>query len=98
MTAQQPLLIVSTYLYQELIHSLNKANIHSFDIQVYASEEKNKITIITYYGENFQHKLEKTFSSQVKKKVDQSYLEFCEKVGQSCKEALLKDYFKMMNG
>lgn len=97
MSAQQPLLTVSPYLYLELIDTLKKVNIHSFDIQIYALEEQDKITIIAYYGESFQQKQQVTFSSHIKKNVDQSYLDFCEKIGESCKETLLKDYFKMMN-
>ncbi|SER64134.1 hypothetical protein SAMN04487944_107109 [Gracilibacillus ureilyticus] len=90
--------LVSAYprLYEQLLKSLEEENIHSFDIEAYATEKDGQAEIEIRFGDNFQHVIKEKFSLNNLTEKNQDYLAFCTKTGETCKETLIQDYFKMV--
>ncbi|PWU66721.1 MULTISPECIES: hypothetical protein [Gracilibacillus] len=86
----------SPFLYQQLLDTIQKENLHSFDIDAHVIKGNHHIEIEIYFGENFQHVTKQSFPVKILEERDQDYLNFCTKIGQTCKETMIQDYFKMM--
>lgn len=92
----QPLMILSPNLYQQLIDSLETENIHSFDIEAYGLKTKDHLEVEVRFGEEYQKVMKETFPLAILKEESEEYLNFCKNVGETCKEIMIQDYFKMV--
>lgn len=92
----QPLMMLSPYLYQQLTDILEKENIHSFDIEAYGLKLKDHLEVEVRFGEAYQKAMKETFPLAVLKEKNEEYLNFCKNIGETCKEIMIQDYFKMV--
>jgi len=92
----QPLMMLSPFLYQELLGALEKENIHSFDIEAYGCKHSDEIEIEVSFGEGFQKVMKETFPLVILKEKNDKYLNFCTNIGETCKKIMIDDYFKMV--
>lgn len=90
------LISVSPKLYRFITTNLaDKYHIHSYDIQVGAVEKEKGIHIYLKYGEHFTYEKEQFFTTEMLE--DEKALEaFIDEVGDTCKEAMIEDYFNRM--
>lgn len=92
----QSLRVVSPLLYQSILIELEKQNIHSYDVQIDAVKGNKGIHIILKYGESFTHQKEQSFTNHAIEKNSSEIAEFVKKAGETCKEVMINEYFKMM--
>ncbi|WP_164668821.1 hypothetical protein [Virgibacillus doumboii] len=94
---EQPLRVVLPELYTFVTEGLEDLhNIHPYDIQLYGVEEETGYQLIFYFGEGYSHQESIFFSHSSIEKKDSEITDFVEKFGESCKEVMIADYFKMM--
>ncbi|RYG71840.1 hypothetical protein EU245_12840 [Lentibacillus lipolyticus] len=93
----QSLRIILPELYSFITTKLEEHyNIHPYDIQVYAAKETSGYKLIFYYGDGYARQKTQSFTDKVLKNFDTELLEFIEAVGESCKEVMIADYYRMM--
>jgi hypothetical protein len=93
---EQPIRIVLPKLYDFLNIELEKFHIHSYDYQANMVEKRDGYEIILRFGEGFTQTLSQFFKYEVIEEKGQDLLDFIQLSGESCKNILVADYFKMM--
>jgi hypothetical protein len=93
---EQPLRVVSPKLYDKLITELEKLHIHPYDYQATVVEKENGLEVILRFGEGFIQSETQLTTYQAIEKGSPEINDFIKTVGESCKKALIADYFKMM--
>lgn len=93
----KPLEIIDSTLYRYIVEALyEKQNIHSYDVEVLATEEETGLTISLKYGENFTHAKEAFFEYEALNKLDDEFVKFIDEITDECKKVMVAEYFKMM--
>lgn len=82
--------------YEQLLEELSTHNIHAFDVQATSSETENEVEVTVRFGEAFNQALTKVFSKGTVLEKNEAFTDFCKEVGDTCKETLIADYFKMV--
>lgn len=95
-TIEQPIRMVFPELYDFLNTELEKLHIHSYDYQATIAEKKDGYEIFLRFGEGFTQTLSRFFGYEVIEEKGQDLLDFIQLMGESCKNILVADYFKMM--
>lgn len=94
---EQSLRVILPELYNFVTDELERLhNIHPYDIQIYTIEETTGYQLIFYFGEGYSHQDSHSFSKNSIEKMDKEITDFIEIFGESCKEVMIADYFKMM--
>ena len=92
----QTLRVIAPDIYQIITSELEKQNIHSYDVQINAIKKEQGLQIILLFGENFTHKKEQFFTHEAIKNFSDEIIAFAKETGESCKEVMISEYFKMM--
>lgn len=93
----RPLEIIDSKTYNFIIETLyEKQNIHSYDVEVFATEEDTGLTITIKYGENYSHTKEGFFQHETLKKFNDDFVKFIDELSEECKKVMIAEYFKMM--
>lgn len=87
--------IVEPKLYSMIVDELEDQNIHSYDVQMMASEIEEGIQLVLRYGGSFQHEKRKFFTYDSMKN-ESEIQHFAQEIGKACEEVLINEYFKMM--
>ncbi|TMN23684.1 hypothetical protein FH966_12865 [Lentibacillus cibarius] len=94
---KRTLRIILPELYNFITTKLEELyNIHPYDIQVYAVKEASGYKLFLYYGDGYAHQKSQSFTDEALQNFDTELLEFIESVGESCKEVMIADYYRMM--
>lgn len=83
-------------LYDHLIEAIKVHNIHSYDVRATCQHVESEMEIQVNYGADFTLEHKRTFSDKEIAEIGDAFTEFCQEVGETCKETLIADYFKMM--
>ncbi|GAA0444652.1 hypothetical protein GCM10008983_22580 [Lentibacillus halophilus] len=94
---ERSLRIILPELYHFITTELeNRYNIHKYDIQANAIKEESGYKVILYYGDGFAHQMSRSLTNDVLHNKREALTEFLEEAGESCKEVMIADYFRMM--
>ncbi|MFD2760803.1 hypothetical protein [Lentibacillus juripiscarius] len=94
---ERSLRVILPELYSFITTELeDRYNIHPYDIQANAVKEASGYKIILYYGDNYAHQKAQSFSVKSLQSFDTELTAFIEEVGESCKEVMIADYYRMM--
>ena len=93
---EKPLRIISPHLYNTIVSELEIYNIHSYDVLMNGNKGEEGIQITLQFGEDYAHQETKFFSFKEIEEVADDFIQFIKKVAETCKEAMIADYFKMM--
>ncbi|MDP4084849.1 MAG: hypothetical protein Q8934_09570 [Bacillota bacterium] len=93
---ERPARIVLPKLYNLVNAELEKRHIHAYDYQAMVIEQDNGIDLILQFGENFSKSESHYFTNEMIEKESNELLDFIQAVGESCKNIMIADYFKMM--
>lgn len=94
---QVSLRVILPNLYNYMTAELeSRFNLHPYDFQVSAMKEVGGYNIIIQFGDGFAHNHTEFFSYETIQKTDSEIDKVIEKIGESCKEVMIADYFKMM--
>lgn len=74
-----------------------KFNIHSFDITLKGIEKEGGIHVIFRYGDGFAHQMDHFFPYTAISAESVEIKEFTESAGETCKDVMISDYYKMMD-
>ena len=84
-------------LYEKLINELATHHIHPFDIQATSKNiDDQLVELEVRFGDNYGHHQRKQFAKDKINEKSDEFTNFCKEVGETCKEALIADYFKMV--
>jgi hypothetical protein len=90
--------VVSPELYGYLSDEFEKKfNIHPFDIQLEGIEREDGIQVLLHYGEGFANQMDTFFPYSAIAPESDELKEFTVSAGETCKEAMVADYYKMMD-
>jgi hypothetical protein len=93
---RRSLRLVSPDLYNYITTELeDKHNIHSYDLQIDASEMEEGMEITIRFGETFSNIETKYFTHEQVKEISKEVKEFVAQTGEACTEVLIDDYFKI---
>ncbi|WP_186577039.1 hypothetical protein [Aquibacillus kalidii] len=81
--------------YKILIDELESHHIHAYDIRALCYQASSTIDIEIQFGENFTHTMKESFEEKKLEK-NPDFINFCRKIGETCKETLIADYFRMV--
>lgn len=94
---EQSLRVISPQLYRFFTGELERQyNIHPYDIQITASKVESGYNLTFYYGEGYGHRETHFFSSDAIQSLNSEIADFIEEFGESCKQAMIADYYKML--
>ncbi|ALX47904.1 hypothetical protein [Lentibacillus amyloliquefaciens] len=94
---EKPMRVILPDLHHEITKQLEEQhNIHPYDIQTKVTESNSGYQVTIYFGDSFAHRESQHFSSEAIENKDPVLSEFVEKIGDTCKEVMIADYYKMM--
>lgn len=94
---RKPLRAISPKLYMFITKELEKQfHIQPYDVQVDAIQKDEGMQISVRFGEQFSQQVEQFFSSDALWDDRKQLQQFIQKTGESCKDVLIKNYFRMM--
>ncbi|MFZ3577281.1 hypothetical protein [Virgibacillus sp. DJP39] len=94
--SERSLRSVSPQLYSLLVTELEKVHIHPYDIQANATEKETGYQLLIRFGNDFSHKESVFFSFESIENEDNNVTEFIKNIGETCKQAMIADYYKMI--
>ncbi|WP_232699246.1 hypothetical protein [Brevibacillus daliensis] len=96
MSSEQPLRSVIPACYHRLLEEFKAFHLHSYDVKADTIIQDGGYSIILRFGDDLKHVKEKLFSHEMVTNLDTTVIDFFRDAGESCKQALIADYFKMM--
>ncbi|WP_138417515.1 hypothetical protein [Aquibacillus sediminis] len=95
-TNRQLLRVAYPETYGLLMAELSKHHIHAYDVQATAKKVDQYVEIQVRFGEDFSKEQTQTFREKEIKQKSEEITNFFKQVGETCKEILIADYFKMV--
>ncbi|SFD77437.1 hypothetical protein SAMN05216238_10429 [Lentibacillus persicus] len=94
---EKPMRVILPQLHHQIAEQLEEQhNIHPYDIQTKVIPVDAGYEVIVYFGDSFAHREAAYFSVEAIEKNGGELSGFIEKIGDTCKEVMIADYYKMM--
>lgn|SRR5690625_2329474 len=93
---EKPLRMISPEIYNHIISEVKDYNIHSYDLLVNGIKKENGMQIILRFGENFAREQTKLLSLKVLEEKGDELTNFIRSTAETCKKAMIDDYFDKM--
>lgn len=93
---EQPIRIIFPKLYKHIASELEEIHIHPYDIQANIQGEGSSYRVILHYGDGFAHTESQLFTAAAIDQLNQELTAFIKETGETIKQVMIADYFKMM--
>lgn len=94
--SSKPLRVISPKLHHLIMEEFEQYHIHSYDVLLEGVKTDRGLEITIYFGESFTHKEMKMFSDAATAEKSDELTEFIQTVADTCKKAMIDEYFHRM--